>query len=100
MTRKQKVNRTSPTPPCDGPALKHVGRGSRVRCTNGTLGLVAWATSTTVKINWENGEHDIWRLDTLAGRCLEILEPSVDAVLTARAGEHWGDVHAPSRIRE
>ncbi|HEY1343157.1 MAG TPA: hypothetical protein VGF59_37050 [Bryobacteraceae bacterium] len=101
MTSKQKVERASPTTPCDGAALKHLSRGSRVRCANGTLGRVAWASSTTVKIVWENGERDIWRLDTLAGRCIEILDPSIDAPFTSRAAEHWGDGdNAPSPIRE
>jgi hypothetical protein len=71
MSRKKK---TTSTPNTNTAAL-HIG--SRLRCTDdGVEGRIVWANGTSVKIRWNDGEQVTWRRDALAGKLIELLDPS------------------------
>jgi hypothetical protein len=69
MTSKKKP------PASPGTKLQALKIGSRVRCTDdGVEGRIVWANSTSVKIQWDDGEKVTWRRDALASKPIEILD--------------------------
>ena len=48
--------------------------GTRVRHTDGAEGKIAWANSTAVKIQWDDGEKVTWKRAELAGKGLQLIE--------------------------